>query len=995
MKKNDNLVVIFGVIVLILASIGIYYWEPEATGESPADDQDFFKITGTMMEHQPDAISVTDDDPFYSLIATPLAINYNETGIQTVKPLYIENKEVLSDAIKRLKYEQLDDFIVTNLIEKDINSSKNLSIKVAKKYWESSPAALIIKNDYLGYCQGVMATPLASYMRIPIIVTDNIDQDITELLRDLGVKKTLVCGENISGFGKVKRFENIDEIVNMTMDLLIEKFKTKENDYEIDYITITNPRDAFLPEVLEINDTQTKKGKITIQNIFPSHLIAGIKASGGSTFKFKIPEDYKYARVRIHLQTDEKPEYCEEFGDNILIQGSLVTYARSVASPFKKDESGNIIADQFNWETTLYDSGGEEFTIKINPTFMVNPSANFEITATIENLDSPYYPQMPQLSSLAPYLTAYHKGIIYGQPEFAFVADDEAKLNGETLPGSTTVFRNPKLIPLINRHVMDNIHKPINELVAKIKGIHLDDEDKQIQTLTEECLWDPLFIALVGDTIMLPQYYYRSPHNDPFSNPDRAYGTNCPSDFIYGNIDPIDYSYQPQYGSKDVENDLYPNNKNDKYPQGFPEVENIVGRITGYDIQDASALIARTIFYDDIIYNALVDEWRDKAVVLSGAGLEFQRLPFFNFIYNLLNKHDPMKFPTGEQYFLGMRAEYLLKQAGFDVEVLERGQAQRIGFSKEALSAIKTDGILNRLLIFGFPKLKVQIIQGLENIRSLFSIDWWKKALSDGSGIKGGEIQENSNLIMSNSHGIWFEFEHGDAMLATMGGNYLLYQILSRFIPIIKGFYSGLEHHGAYSVREVSEMKLGPSFVFVEGCGSGKIDSIHPTNTIANAYLHAGVNAYISPTTYSAIGGYLEPRPTWDILPIDAGVGFGIVGYLTAVKNARKNVYPPVHFCGYIFEKAYQCINNNDATIGEALRDAKNLYLPNNFDVKYLWTPPLSIISSLPEDLKDDIITTSSAGSNVPVEKYCAVYQLNLLGDPAFNPYDPQNEGVL
>ena len=72
---------------------------------------------------------------------------------------------------------------------------------------------------------------------------------------------------------------------------------------------------------------------------------------------------------------------------------------------------------------------------------------------------------------------------------------------------------------------------------------------------------------------------------------------------------------------------------------------------------------ARTVFYDEIIYNSLVDEWRDNAAVLSGAGLEFQKLPFFNFIYNVLNKHDPMKFPTGEQHFLGMRAEYLLNKA--------------------------------------------------------------------------------------------------------------------------------------------------------------------------------------------------------------------------------------------------------------------------------------------------------------------------------------------
>ena len=55
------------------------------------------------------------------------------------------------------------------------------------------------------------------------------------------------------------------------------------------------------------------------------------------------------------------------------------------------------------------------------------------------------------------------------------------------------------------------------------------------------------------------------------------YGTNCPSDFIYGNVDPEMYSLLP-YTSDYLENDMYTD---------FPEVENIVGRIVGFDVQDA------------------------------------------------------------------------------------------------------------------------------------------------------------------------------------------------------------------------------------------------------------------------------------------------------------------------------------------------------------------------------------------------------------------------
>ena len=47
------------------------------------------------------------------------------------------------------------------------------------------------------------------------------------------------------------------------------------------------------------------------------------------------------------------------------------------------------------------------------------------IDVTIEKLDTAIDPNMPQLSSIAPYLTAYHKGIILAKPEFAFVADEK------------------------------------------------------------------------------------------------------------------------------------------------------------------------------------------------------------------------------------------------------------------------------------------------------------------------------------------------------------------------------------------------------------------------------------------------------------------------------------------------------------------------------------------------------------------------------------------
>lgn len=955
MRKNDKIVVLVGIFILAISSIGIYLWNPIETFSETADVKDLYTICGVLSKN-PDAISVSDEDAFYPLIATPLAVHYDKNNFQKIIPMYIKDFDDLSDAVYRAEN---DIGIISNVIIDGSVSPKETSINIAQNYWEKSKAALLVEYNESGYNFGVAATPIASYLSIPVIVTDEIDQDVRNLLNDLGVEISIICGD-LDGFGECIKFNNIEEVVNLTVELVRYKFG------DVEYVSITNPRDAWSPEVLNITELYFD-GRLTSGTLLPSQFVRALQGQQ-KIVRFSIPEDYKYAKVEIEFKNLEDPENIEKFGDTVTMQGSVVGYASTDASPSKLDSSGNVEYDRFHYETVYYDMAGEEMDLKMSANFHIQDSAEYELYINIEKLSNPYEPLIRQLSSLAPYLTAYHKGIVYLDPGFAFAADDDVLLDGESLPGNTQVMKNPILIPVLNRHIFYNIHEPLNELLAMIRDVNISD-DLGLSALKKACDKDPFYICLIGDTTMIPQYYYRSPHNDPFDNQDKMYGTGCPSDFIYGNIDPERYFMQPHVGKEDVENDKF---------SGYPEVENIVGRISGWDVQDASALIARTVFYEELIENK--GDWKNNALVMSGAGLEFQKLPFFNTIYEILGQHEPMKFPTGEQHFLNMRTSENLEKGEFNVEVAERGQAQRVGYSDEALWDIKHDGILNRLF---FPRLLVKLAQGFESVNSIYDLGWWRKALSDQSGVNGGELQENSNIIQSNSHGIWFSFEHGDCMLHYLGGPPILYQILGRFIPVAGRFSTPLDSAGAYSVRSVSTMNMGPSVMFVEGCGCGKIDSLHPQNTIAYAYLHSGINSFISPSTYSAIGGYLEPRPKWPLL--DEGVGFGIIGYLRAAINARQGVYPPVHFCGVIFEDSYENLIKNNCDVGTALRDAKNGFLPEEANVTYLWTPPLED----PAEGPSYFMTTAAGGDRVIVEKYCTIYQLNLLGDPAFNPYEP------
>jgi hypothetical protein len=970
MKKNDKLIVLFGVVILVMASVGVYYWAPQETKKVEANLGEVFGISGVLSSNAPDAVSVSDSSPFYALIATPLAVHYDAEGVQHIKPFFVVNVGEPSSAVTRL-YDQLD--IQSNQIQipsKEGTSAKECSLYIAKEYWDHSDGVLIIENNETGYDLGVVAVPLASYLSMPVIITDKIDQDVNEVLQGLGVKYSLVCGD-VDGYGDYIKFDNVDEIVDASIELAQEKFG------DINYITLANPRDAWLPEVLNETVVLSESGILKGGNGLPSHIL-GYLLNKQTVFSFKIPEDYKYALVKLDVRNLEDPRYIEEFGDDIVVQGSFIPYLRTLGNPAERDAQGNIKEDRLHYESVYYDSGGEEFTVSLSSSYTILDSAKFELTVTVEKLSNPYYPMMKQLSSVAPYLAAYHKGIVFAKPEFAFVADDDKTLNGKNLPGNTQVLGNPILVPLVNQYVYENVHVPLNNLLAKLANVDLGVAESE-KYLKQACDQDPYYVALVGDAIMLPQYYYRSLYSDPFTKPSKGmYGTNCPSDFIYGNVDPETYSLLP-YAADYLENDMY---------SDFPEVENVVGRIVGFDVQDASALIARTVFYDQVIDD--FGDWKNNAAILTGAGTDMQKLPVFTAIREMIGQTEPIKFPSGDKYFLVKRVKNNFEQGGFNAQSAERGAAQRVGFSVDALREIKKDGILNRLL---FPIGLAKRRQGVQNWESLITPEWWVKALGDSSKlVTGGELEKNSNLIISDSHAIFFEKESGDVLMGSIGGPRILYQLLARYVPIFP-FMTPLLNLGSFSVREVSNTEMGPSVMMVEGCGSGKIDGFLPTNSLASAYLHAGANAYMSPTTFSAFYGALEPRFG------SKGIGFGIAGYLKAMSNLRKGQYTPVYFNQYIFEHAILEMSDKNVDIGTALRNAKNAFLPAQFDITFRWTPPLSISSSLPYDVQqqinDNIKPTAGGGEDLtfPVEKYCTIYQMNLLGDPAFNPYEPCNEG--
>ena len=103
MNKNDKLIVIVGVAILVIASFGIYLWVPPGEGEEITGEiDDFYNVYGVLAD-TPDSVTVSKDCPFYTLIATPLTINYDQDCDQHKIPLFVEDFNEPSSAVTRAK----------------------------------------------------------------------------------------------------------------------------------------------------------------------------------------------------------------------------------------------------------------------------------------------------------------------------------------------------------------------------------------------------------------------------------------------------------------------------------------------------------------------------------------------------------------------------------------------------------------------------------------------------------------------------------------------------------------------------------------------------------------------------------------------------------------------------------------------------------------------------------------------------------------------------
>lgn len=542
---------------------------------------------------QMDIIIASEKNPFYSILGTPLACGYNDTN-QLLKPMLLVENNTLSQ--KQLK------FISTFTSSKEIlsigfsptnhesttllGSPSLISQKIAKTYFQQSDEALILpyNQTITAYTQSLIASPLASYLHIPILLYDTAQQnhqEIRETLSQIDTKKIYLVGDISPNI-----FQNNYNLILLKNKSLIQDFllATIKNKFQsLDYVTLTNPADTIPLSTInsQLKKTEQSNHHTALYFLGKKHLLSG---SDTITKQISIPEGIHKFSINVSLKNTTSM-FPSETTIPIFLSAELTdpngrTVAYGHSPGYQKDATYlETLITNYSGEYTLTISlfhgyRGGFFSLR----GFSNVNATLHIRQNIQTLSSPHYPLIPNLSQNAGYLTSAHGGIIIANEHFSLTDSTYATIANYHATG-----------PWYD----ETLHSYNNEKVAFIIK-QLRNQLNQLKThdLYESYVNGSGWLALLGDTNMLPMHYYQS-------NQTNLAERGLPSDNPYS-----------------LHHQLSP------------------GRIMSYTAADASVLIARTLFYEHLCGPAQQeDEWHRKFNFIYGEGFGetggiFHQIPY-------------------------------------------------------------------------------------------------------------------------------------------------------------------------------------------------------------------------------------------------------------------------------------------------------------------------------------------------------------------------------
>jgi hypothetical protein len=533
-----------------------------------------------------DAIIIPETNPFFGIIGSYIACWYgtdeNSSGL---RPLLVQDNQKLTynQEIFLDKYlnnndekllvlgEKLDcKYDTIELLGGPVSVAINASLHA---FSQASSVLILPYNSTDAYELGLVASPIASYLDIPILFYNNNQMELQNVCDILNVTMAYVVGDIQLSFQNISIFslETKEEIQNAIIAIVKDLFD------EINYITLTNPSDTISPYIIDtVNTSFIDK----IKNLKLTLLGKEINLIGIDSKQYNISVPNGINRVNIHGKIIEHKKIIKPIIFMYLYDtmGNIVSYSNSLAY-----ETGETYLDTL----TCNASGNYTLVVKLYHGFRGGyfvqrgfsyVNSDFEISINISTLEKPHLSLVPNLSIISPYLTSAHGGIIVADQGFEITDDDYAvEANGS----GTGPWYNEKL----HNHNNEKVNYILEQLEKTL--LLLDNYD-----MLNSYLNGPAWLALLGGTNMIPMYYYGP---SQFGIPEKG----LPSDNPYS----LDWNLS-------------------------------VGRITGWNIEDVSLLVSRTFFYRDVCGEPKKQrDWHNRFSFIFGEGFGetgglFHQIPY-------------------------------------------------------------------------------------------------------------------------------------------------------------------------------------------------------------------------------------------------------------------------------------------------------------------------------------------------------------------------------
>lgn len=519
-----------------------------------------------------DIIVIPSNNPLFGIIGSYISCWYNSEEEYGLKPMIIHDNGQFTD-LQKLFFDQyfaekngsilaLGKQVQTDYETNEIiGTATDVSIETATYIYSSASTIIIISNDMEDYQLSLTAGPLASYLDIPILIFENNTNEILNVCNDLNATDAIIIGDIQLDLPDINitTLETSTDIQNMILSTINSKFG------QINYITLTNPSDAIPPYIISSNKTTISEH---ISNVKITILSREYDIKGLDSKEFTINVSEGINRIQIYGNiTSIKPNFVDPIIFLSLYDpmDNLVAYSSSLAF-----DVGSAYL-----ETLITNTSGEYILVAkiyngIKGGFFSQRGisvvdSDFDISYSISNLEKPHLPYIPNLSITASYLTAAHGGIILADSQFELTDESYA----EAADGySSGPWHNEKLHNFTNEkvwYVVDQINNTLDMI----------DEFEMLNDYLE----GPAWLAILAGTNMIPMYYY------PPSQPGLL-EKGLPSDNPYS----LNWNLS-------------------------------VSRVIGWNIQDVSIMIARTLFYSDICKLPTEENnWHDKFHFIFGEG---------------------------------------------------------------------------------------------------------------------------------------------------------------------------------------------------------------------------------------------------------------------------------------------------------------------------------------------------------------------------------------